>query len=180
MAPTRPSGGDSNHVPLFSLAEAIPADPRHGHTSESKFEHFQPGRWFGRHRTVLSELPSLRCRGDWSETLVRASSSARQHLGALVKLGPQVRPSAFVISNAACYCTAYTPHNWSTLHREMAPAITTQRSAPSTLSPLYPTLLWASTHTGEQVHGTLLVPQLLTVFLSYRYPAHIEQGHLTY
>lgn len=93
------SNRENTHQALFNLAEAVPAghhqtDGSHG--SAQSLDRRRPSRWLRRSSNPLSGLHSLRCRDDWKDTLVRSSTSARQQLGSIVKLGPQVGPTTML------------------------------------------------------------------------------------
>ena len=90
----RLSDSENDHAPIFSLAEAVPAGSQQTHSPGFVLDDLRPNRWFRRSRNGLSGLSTLRCRGDWKDTLVRSSASARQQLSAMVKLGPQVSKEA--------------------------------------------------------------------------------------
>ena len=84
---------ESQQGPLFSLAEVVSvssSQPESSHGTVLRSDGMRPNRWLRRSSDAFTSLPAVRCRSDWKETLVQSSASARQQLGAIIKLGPEV------------------------------------------------------------------------------------------
>ena len=86
---------ESHPIPLFSLAETVSVSSTQTESSHgiaTRSDGVRSKRWLRRGSDAFTSLPAVRCRSDWKETLVQSSASARQQLGTLIKLGPEVSP----------------------------------------------------------------------------------------
>lgn len=84
---------ESRQIPLFSLAETVSVSSTQTESSHGivpRSDGVRSKRWLRRGSDAFTSLPAVRCRSDWKDTLVQSSASARQQLGALIKLGPEV------------------------------------------------------------------------------------------
>ena len=92
MSEDRPG---NRQIPLFSLAETVSVSSTQRESSHGivpRSDGVRSKRWLRSGSDAFTGLSAVRCRTDWKETLVQSSASARQQLGALIKLGPEVSP----------------------------------------------------------------------------------------
>ena len=83
---------EHRQTPLFSLAETVSVSSTQTESSHGivpRSDGVRPKRWLRRGSDAFTSLPAVRCRSDWKEILVQSSGSARQQLGAMIKLGPE-------------------------------------------------------------------------------------------
>ena len=84
---------ESRQIPLFSLAETVSVSSTQtesSHGTVPRSDGLRSTRWLRRGSDAFTSLPAMRCRSDWKDTIVQSSASARQQLGAMIKLGPEV------------------------------------------------------------------------------------------